>query len=337
MRLYPELAELRSRQIVRDVLVALALVLFVVLAWAVRSAVMSLTAISEGFTSSAAGAQDTWNGVGDSLSGIPLVGDDLQRTFSDLAAATFGNAAETGQTVTDAVTQAANVLALVTFAAPTAVLLVLWLPRRLDRARAWDAAHRVLAAVPAPPAFAGAAQLGTAGAAQRGTATTPAVGAAAPTALAGAGAAQPGPAPQLPPGAVPGGAGGQAPADAPGTGGSPAAGDAPAGGTPPPAEEGRHDTVVLPWSGSAPAAAGRGAAAGPTGAGFAAEHPGGPVVAFPPDELLALRALCHLPFEDLVRFCPRPFEAFAAGDYAPLVAALYAHEGLVPPGWSTRP
>lgn len=328
MRLYPQLAELRSRQIVRDVLVLMALVLFLVLAWAVRSAVMTLTAISEGFTSNAAGAQDTWNGVGDSLSGIPLVGDDLQRTFSDLAAATFGNAAETGQTVTDAVTQAANVLALVTFAAPTAVLLVLWLPRRLDRARAWDAAHRVLAAVPAPPEFAGAAPLGAA-VAPLGTAPTPAVGAAPPAALPGAGGDV---------GAVPGAPSLPAGAGAAGTPGLPAG--AGAVGAQAPLEEGRHDTVVLPWTaGATPARAGGAAGATPAGAEHLGgpEHPGGHVVAFPPDELLALRALCHLPFEDLVRFCPRPFEAFAAGDYAPLVAALYAHEGLVPPGWSTQP
>jgi hypothetical protein len=247
---------------------------------------MSLTAISEGFTSSAAGAQQSWDSVGDSLSGIPFVGDDLQRTFESLAAATFGNAAETGQSVTDAVTLAANVLAFVTFAAPAAVVLVLWLPRRLDRARAWDAADRVLSAVPMPPAFLG-------------------------------------------PGAV-------GPVDAL-------------------ADDRSHDTVALPWGpGSAvagPAAApagpaaptGPAAPAGPVATPAAlggathggAAHPAGGIAAFPPDELLALRALCHLPFEDLARFTPRPFEAFASGDYAPLVAALYAHEGLVPPGWAT--
>ena len=62
-----------------------------------------------------------------------------------------------------------------------------------------------------------------------------------------------------------------------------------------------------------------------------ASRPPDGVVAFPPDELLALRALCDLPFVDLVRFTPRPFEAFSAGDYAPLIRALYAHEGLEPP------
>jgi hypothetical protein len=82
-----------------------------------------------------------------------------------------------------------------------------------------------------------------------------------------------------------------------------------------------HDTIVLPW--------GEPGQAQPAPAGVRRVGPA--VVAFPPDELLALRALCDLPFVDLVRYTPRPFEAFYAGDYAPLIRALYAHEGLEPP------
>ena len=167
----------------------------------------------------------------------------------------MGNAVDAGQAITEAVTTAANVLAFVTFAAPAAVLLVLYLPRRLDRSRAWTAADTVLSAIEVNPAF------GLAGPASR-----PVSGAA--------------PIPQI---------------------------------------EGQpHDTIALPW----------GPAPGPVaGAG----RVGPAVVAFPPDELLALRALCDLPFVDLVRYTPRPFEAFYAGDYAPLIRALYAHEGLEPP------
>jgi hypothetical protein len=288
MRLYPELAQKRASQVMRDLLVLLALVLFAVLARAVHSSVMALTAISEGFTSSATGAQDAWNGVGDSLAGIPLVGESIRQTFEDLASATFGNAAETGQSVTDAVTLAANVLAFVTFAAPTAVLLVLWLPRRLDRARAWDAAYRVLAAVPAPQALAGVTV----------SPQSPLLGPSAPDA------------PEAPPD------------PRVGSGGVPAAHR----------PDQWNDTLALPR--------GAGVAEPPArsqGVGASPDHPAGAPVSFPPEELLALRALCHLPFEDLARFSARPFEAFAAGDYAPLVAALYAHEGLVPPAWSTSP
>jgi hypothetical protein len=255
MRLYPDLAGPRNRQITRDVFVLLSLVLFAFFAWAVKRAVMTLTAISTGFTDNAQGVQDSWDSIGGSLSGIPFVGDDIQGTLKGLSDATLGNAVEAGQAITDAVTTAANVLALVTFAAPAAVLLVLYLPRRLDRSRAWTAADTVLSAIEVNPAFG----------------------------LAGPGARP-----------VPGAA-------------------------PIPEIEGQpHDTIALPW-GPAPGMAAGAARTGPA------------VVAFPPDELLALRALCDLPFVDLVRYTPRPFEAFYAGDYAPLIRALYAHEGLEPP------
>ena len=260
MRIYPDLAGPRNRQISRDVLVLLALILFAFFAWAVRNAVMALTAISTGFTDSAQGVQDSWASLGSSLSGIPFVGDDLQGSLNGLSDATVGNALEAGQAITDAVTTAANVLALVTFAAPAAVLLVLYLPRRLDRSRAWTAADTVLSAIEVNPAF------GLAGGPARPvTATSPV--------------------PQI---------------------------------------EGQpHDTVVLAWGPESTDAR-------PTAAGGAGRV-GPAVVAFPPDELLALRALCDLPFVDLVRYTPRPFEAFYAGDYAPLIRALYAHEGLEPP------
>jgi hypothetical protein len=260
MRIYPDLAAARNRQVTRDVLVLLALVLFAFFAWAVKTAVMTLTAISTGFTDNAQGVQDSWESVGSSLSGIPFVGDDIQSTLDGLSDATVGNAVEAGQAITDAVTTTANVLALVTFAAPAAVLLVLYVPRRLDRSRAWTAADTVLSAIEVNPAF-----------------------------------------------GLPGGAG------------QPMVGPSPV----PQIEGHPHDTVVLAW--------------GPQSADVQQPAPGGAgrvgqaVVAFPPDELLALRALCDLPFVDLVRYTPRPFEAFYAGDYAPLIRALYAHEGLEPP------
>ena len=260
MRLYPDLAATRKQQITRDVFVVLALVLFAIFAWAVKRAVMTLTAISTGFTDSAEGVQDSWASLGSSLSGIPFVGDDIQGTLNGLSDATVGNAVEAGQSITEAVTTAANVLAFVTFAAPAAVLLVLYLPRRLDRSRAWAAADTVLSAIEVNPAF----------------------GLAGPVAPSVSGP----------------------------------------GSTPMPQIEGQpHDTIALPFGPTPGEAA--------LDAGVRRVRPA--VVAFPPDELLALRALCDLPFVDLVRYTPRPFEAFYAGDYAPLIRALYAHEGLEPP------
>ena len=153
MRLYPDLAGPRNRQITRDMFVLLSLALFAFFAWAVKKAVMTLTAISAGFTDNAQGVEDSWDSIGGSLAGIPFVGDDIQGALSDLSDATVGNAVEAGRAITEAVTTTANVLAFVTFAAPAAVLLVLYLPRRLDRSRAWTAADTVLSAIEVNPAL----------------------------------------------------------------------------------------------------------------------------------------------------------------------------------------
>lgn len=56
------------------------------------------------------------------------------------------------------------------------------------------------------------------------------------------------------------------------------------------------------------------------------------LVAAPPPQLLAMRALCQLPLVDLARYEPRPFEAYASGEYDRLVGALYEFEGLRRPG-----
>jgi hypothetical protein len=195
MRWYPDLPGPRRQQVLGDLTVVGAVLLFAVLGWLVRDAVLTLTAISTGFTDSANSVQDSWTSFGDTLSRVPLVGDDLQDTVDGLADATVGNAAQAGESVTSAVTTSANTLGLLTFAVPTGLLLWLWVPRRLDRARRWTAAVTAL---------------------------------------------------------------------------SPAA----------------------------------------------------------PDDVVAMRALCLLPLADLVRFTPRPFESYRAGDYAPLVRALYEHEGV---------
>lgn len=199
MRLYPSLAADRRRQIRSDLFVALSLALFAGCAWLVRDAVLALTAISNGFTNGAIDVREAWASVGNALGGVPLVGDELADAVAGLSDATAGNAIAAGDAVTSAVTSTANTLALVTFALPTVLLLMLWLPRRLARARRWGAASLALT--------------------------------------------------------------------------------------------------------------------GPT----------------PPPDLLALRALCRLPLETLTRATPRPFEAYQAGDYAPLVRALYDHEGMSAP------
>lgn len=223
MQMYPELPGPRTRQLAADASVAGVLVLFALFGWLVRTAVNSLRVISDAVTSVTDGVHGTWSSAADVFSSVPLVGDRIQQMLAALADGTAGNAADLGRSISSTITATANVLGLVTFAVPTALILVFWLPVRIRKAQRWDAAQRVLGPVPAPALTAGA-------------------GAGAPD------------------------------ADAP--------------------------TLVVRVA--------------------------------PPTHLLAMRALCQLPLADLVKFEPRPFEAYAEGRYAGLVAALYDYEGLRP-------
>lgn len=224
MRIYPELPRPRNRQVVADLAVLATLVLCAFLAWAVHAAVMTLTVITAGFTSISDGIHSNWTSAAEVLGGIPLVGNGIRGMLSGLADGTVGNVSDAGRSVTGAVTLVANVLGAVTMAVPTALILLLWLPGRVRRAKRWDAASRVL----------GLTRVGA------------------------------------------------------------AAQDAP--------DE-------------------------------AAQDPGSTLVMHrtPPKQLLAMRALCQIPLLELAGYEARPFEAYDAGRFDGLIAALYASEGLRPP------
>lgn len=150
MRWYPDLASARGRQLRRDLLVLLSLLVFAALAWLVRDAVLQLTVISTGLTGGASEVQESWNSVGRAMAGVPLVGDALRDAVVGLSDATLGSAVEAGDAITAAVTASADILALVTFAVPAALVGLLWLPRRLARARRWHAAAAALGGPPPP-------------------------------------------------------------------------------------------------------------------------------------------------------------------------------------------
>ena len=115
MRLYPEIPGRRAAVLARDLVVALLLVLFAWLGLEVREAVDRLAVLGEGVRT-----------VGEN---VPLVGDPVE----DLGAA--GEAR---------VHRLADLLGLLVFALPAAVLLAWWLPGRIAGIRALNAAARVL-------------------------------------------------------------------------------------------------------------------------------------------------------------------------------------------------
>jgi hypothetical protein len=224
MRMYPELPGPRTKQLMADLSVAVFLLVCALLAWLVRTVVLTLRIISDATTSITDGIHGTWSSAADIVGSIPLVGSGVESLLQGLADGTVGNAADLSRAISDAITLTANVLAAVTFLIPAGLVAVFWLPVRIRRAQRWDGAARALGLVN-PHVLgpdSGLTQLG--------------------------------------------------PADA------------------------DHETLVL--------------------------------ASAPPAHLIAMRALCMMPFEDLVKYEARPFEAYAEGRYDQLVAALYAFEGL---------
>ena len=115
MRLYPDIPARRAATALRDLAVLLLLALFAWLGLEVHDAVDRLSVLGEGVRT-----------VGEK---VPVVGDPVE----DLGAA--------GE---DRVHRLANILGLLVFGLPAAVLLARWLPGRIAQARALTAAERAL-------------------------------------------------------------------------------------------------------------------------------------------------------------------------------------------------
>jgi hypothetical protein len=115
MRIYPDVPSARWRTVVRDALVLVLLVLFAWLGLKVHDTVDRLAVLGEGVRE-----------VGEK---VPLVGDPVE----DL-----GRAGE------DRVHGLADLLGLIVFGLPAALVLARFLPERVRQARALTAASRVL-------------------------------------------------------------------------------------------------------------------------------------------------------------------------------------------------
>ena len=146
MRLYPELPGPRTATLVRDFAVIAALALLAWLAFAVHDAVSELAALGEGVQAAGGAVSGGFEAAADAVDDAPVVGGELSEGLRDAGGATGGNVTELGEDGEDAVHDLATILALLTFALPTALLLLWYLPPRIGQVRRLAAAARVLAA-----------------------------------------------------------------------------------------------------------------------------------------------------------------------------------------------
>ena len=144
MRLYPDMPGRRAAVAVRDALVVTLLVLFALVGLAVHGAVESVAVLGTGVREAGSSFRGGFDAAAEAVDGTPVVGDALGSALRGAGEETGGNVEALGRRGEDAVERLATILGLTTFALPSLVLLVLYVPPRLELARRVSAADRVL-------------------------------------------------------------------------------------------------------------------------------------------------------------------------------------------------
>lgn len=143
MSLYADFAPRRARQIVADV-VALGVVVIAILAGvAARNAIAVLGGVWERLEDAGTGFEGTMGEIGETLGGVPLIGDGIRGPF-DTAAGAGGSLADAGRTGQAAVDSLAAAAGLGVALLPIALVLLVWLWPRMRFVRRAAATRAVL-------------------------------------------------------------------------------------------------------------------------------------------------------------------------------------------------
>jgi hypothetical protein len=144
VRLYPEQRARRLDLIARDLAVALALVLFALVALEVHAAVDRLAVLGEGVESAGNGVSGGFEAAADAVDGTPIVGDDLGDALRGAGESSGGEVQDLGRGGAGAAHDLADLLGLLFFALPSALLLLWALPPRIRQVRRLNAAARAV-------------------------------------------------------------------------------------------------------------------------------------------------------------------------------------------------
>jgi hypothetical protein len=144
MRLYPDTADDRGRAVARDALSLLTLFVLAWLALKVHDAVDKLAVLGTGVRQSGEVVQTGFERAGEAASGIPVVGGEVADALRDAGEGTGGEVAQAGTDGEERVHDLADLLGLVMFLVPAAVLLVTTLPARIRQVRELNAVDRLL-------------------------------------------------------------------------------------------------------------------------------------------------------------------------------------------------
>ena len=144
MRLYPDLPGRRLDLMARDLATVLALVLFGKIALEVHDAVDKLAILGEGVESAGNAVTGGFDSAADAVDGAPVVGDDIGDALRGAGEGSGGEVSDLGRGGAGAAHDLADLLGLVFFLLPSALLLLWALPPRVHQVRRLNAAARVL-------------------------------------------------------------------------------------------------------------------------------------------------------------------------------------------------
>jgi hypothetical protein len=144
VRFYADIPRSRSRAMLRDLLV---LVLLVLLAWLgakVHDSVAQLASLPRELGDGGSAIQGGFDAAGDAVGDAPVVGGALADALRDAGADAGGRITETARSREQDVNHLANLLGLLMFLLPAAVLLASYLPDRIAAMRRLTAAARAV-------------------------------------------------------------------------------------------------------------------------------------------------------------------------------------------------
>jgi hypothetical protein len=144
MRIYPDQPGRRIDLMARDLAVVLTLVIFGVIALAVHDAVDELAVLGEGVESAGRGVSGGFESAADAVDGTPLIGDELGDALRGAGEGSGGEVEDLGRGGAGAAHDLANLLGLLFFALPAALLLLWTLPPRIRQVRRLNAAAKAL-------------------------------------------------------------------------------------------------------------------------------------------------------------------------------------------------
>ncbi|MDQ3163209.1 MAG: hypothetical protein M3Q92_10330 [Actinomycetota bacterium] len=145
MRLYPDPPLQRLGLIARDLAVVLGLALFAKIGLEVHEAVDKLAVLGEGVESAGGAVTGGFESAAEALDGAPFVGDDIGDALRGAGEGSGGEVQDLGRGGAGAAHDLADLLGLVVFGLPAALLLLWAVPPRVRQVRRLNAAARVLA------------------------------------------------------------------------------------------------------------------------------------------------------------------------------------------------